>query len=157
MECRECGCERMDRAGEFHGRDATSLISNRLAIKPAFLPRLDTAARRVSTPGMGRNKIIKICCITGFVLAEIYMIFAVLAPYRPGMPGRTFIPISAIPKIEGIEPGTPPPPGALAMKLVVCAFFFGPFGAFVGLGAGLLIEGARQKIVTLRSASRPQK
>jgi hypothetical protein len=43
------------------------------------------------------------------------------------------------------------------MKLVVCAFFFGPFGAFVGLGAGLLIEGARQKIVSLRSASRPQK
>jgi hypothetical protein len=61
-----------------------------------------------------------------------------------------------IPKIEGVEPGAPPPPGALAMKLVVCAFFFGPFGACVGLGAGLLLEGARQKIVTLQSALRPR-
>ncbi len=106
---------------------------------------------------MGRNKIIKICSIAGFVLAEIYMVFAVLAPYRPGAPMRTFIPISAIPKIEGMAPGTPPPPAALAMKLAVCAFFFGPFGAFVGFGAGLLIEGARQKIVTLLPASRPRK
>ena len=134
-----------------------TLTSNRLAIKTAFLPRLDTAARHVSTSRMGRNKIIKICCITGFVLAEIYMLLVVLAPYRPGPVGRTFIPISAIPKIEGIAPGTPPPPGVLAMKIAVCAFFFGPFGAFVGFGAGLLIEGARQKIVTLRSASRPPK
>ena len=106
---------------------------------------------------MGRNKIIKICSIAGFVLAEIYMVFAVLAPYRPGAPMRTFIPISAIPKIEGMAPGTPPPPAALAMKLAVCAFFFGPFGAFVGFGAGLLIEGARQKAVTLLSASHPPK
>ncbi len=108
---------------------------------------------------MGRNRIIKICSIVGFVLAEIYMVFVVLAPYRPELASTTrmLIPKAAIPKIEGVEPGTPPPPGVLAMKLAVCAFFFGPFGAFVGLGAGLLIEGARQKIVSLRPASRPQK
>ena len=107
---------------------------------------------------MGRNKIIKIASIVGFVLAEIYMVFVVLAPYRPGLsaPTRMLIPKEAIPKIEGAVPGAPPPPGVLAMKLVVCAFFFGPFGACVGLGAGLLIEGARQKIVSLRSASRPR-
>ena len=106
---------------------------------------------------MGRNRIIKISCIVGFVLAEIYMVFAVLAPYRPGPPSRTIIPVEMIPKIEGAVPGAPPPPGALAMKLVVCAFFFGPFGACVGLGVGLLLEGARQKVVTLRSAFRPRK
>ena len=107
---------------------------------------------------MGRNKIIKIASIAGFVLAEIYMVFAVLAPYRPGLsaPTRMLMPKEAIPQIEGAVPGARPPAGAIAMKLVVCAFFFGPFGAFVGFGAGLLIEGARQKIVSLRSASRPQ-
>ncbi len=106
---------------------------------------------------MAGNRIVKICCIAGFVLAEIYMVFAVLAPYRPGPPARTIIPIEMIPKIEGGVPGAPPPPGVLAMKLVVCAFFFGPFGACVGLGAGLLLEGARQKAVTWRSAFRRPK
>ena len=106
---------------------------------------------------MGRSNVIKICCIIGFVLAEVYMVFAVLAPYRPGAPARMIIPASMIPKIEGVEPGAPPPPAAMAMKLAASAFFFGPFGALVGLGAGLLIEGARQKIVTWRSASRSQR
>lgn len=106
---------------------------------------------------MARNRIIKICSIIGFVLAEVYMVFVVLAPYSPGPPMRMIIPKEMIPKIEGAVPGAPPPPGVLAMKLAVCAFFFGPFGACIGLGAGLLIEGARQKIVTLRSAFRPQK
>jgi hypothetical protein len=107
---------------------------------------------------MGRNRIIKVCCIIGFVLAEIYMVFVVLAPLRaPGSPEpttRMILPKEMIPKIDGAVPGAPPPPGALAMKLVVCAFFFGPFGACVGLGVGLLLEGARQKIVTLQSAFR---
>ncbi len=107
---------------------------------------------------MGRNKIVKISCIVGFVLAEIYMVFLVLAPPRaPGSPPpatRMIIPREMMPKVEG-EPGARPPAGTVAMKLVVCAFFFGPFGACVGLGAGLLIEGARQKIVSWRSASRP--
>ena len=91
------------------------------------------------------------------MLAEIYMVFAVLAPYSPGEPARMIIPKEMIPKIEGAVPGVPPPPGALAMKLAVSAFFFGPFGAFVGLGVGLLIEGGRQKIVTLQSAFRQRK
>ena len=106
---------------------------------------------------MGKNRIIKICCIIGFVLAEIYMVFVVLAPYKPGPHARMIIPEAMIPKIEGVAPGTPTPPGVIAVKLVVCAFFFGPFGACVGLGAGLLIEGARQKLVTLQSAFRPRK
>ena len=125
-----------------------------------FQPHLlDTAARRVSTLRMGRNRIIKICCIVGFVLAEIYMVFTVLAPYnsRLASPTRMIIPKEAMPKIEGVEPGTQPTPRELAMKLAVCAFFFGPFGAFVGLGVGLLLEGARQKIVSWKSAFLPRK
>lgn len=108
---------------------------------------------------MGQNRIIKICCIVGFVLAEIYMVFTMLAPYRPELasPTRMIIPKEMIPKIDGGVPGAPPPPGVVAMKLAVGAFFFGPFGALVGLGAGLLLDGARQKIVTWRSASRPPK
>ena len=103
---------------------------------------------------MGRNKIVKIASITGFVLAEIYMLFVVLAPIAPGAPGRMIIPKEMMPKIEGAVPGAPPPLSVRLMRVVVSAVFFGPFGACVGLGAGLLIEGARQKIVSLRSASR---
>ena len=119
-----------------------------------IVPWLDTAIRRGSSAGMVRNNVVKICCIAGFVLAEIYMAFTVLAPSRPGLPARMIIPKEMIPKAEGVAPGTPPPPAATAMRLVVLGVFFGPFGACVGLGAGLLLEGARQKIVTWRSASR---
>jgi hypothetical protein len=109
---------------------------------------------------MGRNRIIKICCIVGFVLAEVYMVFVVLAPPRaPGSPEpstRMFIPKEMIPPIEGAVPGAPPPATRI-MQLVIAAFFFGPFGACVGLGAGLLIEGARQKLFTLQSAFRQRK
>ena len=104
---------------------------------------------------MGGNKLVKICVIVGFVLAEVYMVFAVLAPYRPGPPvGRMIIPEAMIPKVEGVAPGTPPPPGTLAVKLAVCAFFFGPFGACVGLGVGLLLDGARRKAASWREAPR---
>ncbi len=107
---------------------------------------------------MGRNQIVKICCIAGFLAAEAYMTVLVLAPYKPELAAKTrmIIPKEMIPPEPGIGPNTPTPPGTIAVKLAVCAFFFGPFGAFVGFGAGLLIEGARQKIVTWRSASRPQ-
>jgi hypothetical protein len=102
---------------------------------------------------MPRRNLAKICTIIGFILAEIYMVFAVLAPYRPGKPARMIIPESMIPKIEGVAPGTPPPPGALAVKLAVCAVFFGPFGACVGLGVGLLVQGGLDKLATSRRSS----
>ena len=106
---------------------------------------------------MRQNRIIKVCSIVGFVLAEVYMVFVMLAPYRPELasPTRMIIPKEMIPKIDGDLKGAPAPPGVVVMKLALGAFFFGPFGALVGLGAGLLLEGARQKIVTWRSASRP--
>jgi hypothetical protein len=105
---------------------------------------------------MARRNLVKICCIIGFILAEIYMVFAVLAPYRPGVPARMIIPESMIPKIEGVAPGTMPPPGAMAVKLAVCAIFFGPFGACVGLGVGLLLQGGLDKVATWRRASNRQ-
>ena len=104
---------------------------------------------------MAGNNLVKICCIVGFVLAEVYMVFVVLAPYRPGQPARMIIPEAMIPKFEGIAPGTQAPAGTMVVKLIVWGFFFGPFGALVGLGAGLLVEGARQKVTTWRAASRP--
>ena len=58
--------------------------------------------------------------IAGFILGEAYMLFAVLAPYRTG---------------------APIPADTLIGKLIVFAIFFGPFGALVGLGVGLLVSG----------------
>ena len=107
---------------------------------------------------MGGNKLVKICVIAGFVLAEVYMAFVVLAPTRSGPPPptRMIIPEAMIPKVEGVAPGTRPPPMAVVTRLAVSAFFFGPFGACVGLGAGLLLEGARQKVASWRGASHRQ-
>ena len=108
---------------------------------------------------MGRNRIVKICSIAGFVLAEIYMVFMVLAPYNPAVaaPTRMLIPKEAIPKLEGAVPGVPRPASVIVMQLAGYGIFLGPFGACVGLGVGLLIEGARQKIVSWQSSSRPRK
>ena len=94
----------------------------------------------------GKN-LVKICSIVGFVLAEIYMVFVVLAPNVPGyQTSRMWFPKEDIPAAEGVAPYSKPPVGAQIQRLAVCAIFFGPFGAFVGLGVGLLLEGARQKL-----------
>jgi hypothetical protein len=63
--------------------------------------------------------LVKLFTIAGFVFGEIYMLYAVLAPYRTG---------AAIPA------------SALVWKIIASAFFFGPFGAAVGLGVGLLVS-----------------
>ena len=89
-------------------------------------------------------------CIVGFILAEIYMLLVVLAPYGHevghGLP-------APIPFEVAIPPGTPPPPGAVAMRIAVAAIFFGPFGALVGLGVGLLFSAAVQWFGGRKSAS----
>ena len=107
---------------------------------------------------MAGNQLVKICVIAGFVLAEVYMAFVVLAPTRSGPPPptRMIIPEAMIPKVEGVAPGTQPPPMVVVTRLAVCAFFFGPFGACVGLGAGLLLDGARRKAASWRGVSRPR-
>ncbi len=62
--------------------------------------------------------------IAGFILGEIYMLFAALAPYYNG----TEVPLD----------------GKL-MRIFAGAFFFGPFGAAAGLGIGLLVGAVWRK------------
>src|SRR5687768_2393776 len=93
---------------------------------------------------MRRVNLVKTCSILGFILAEVYMLFVVLAPNVPGKESRMFIPASMIPKAEGVAPGTEAPLGAKIRRVLVSAVFFGPFGAMAGVGVGLLLEGARQ-------------
>ena len=65
----------------------------------------------------GRN-LTKPFSIGGFILGEIYLVIAALAPYHTGAE------ISTAGKLSRIAGGF---------------FFFGPFGAAAGLGIGLLI------------------
>ena len=65
----------------------------------------------------GRN-VTKPFSIGGFVLAEIYMLFTVLAPLKSGVPV---------------------PPDYQVWRVLCAAIFFGPLGALVGLGLGLLV------------------
>ena len=85
----------------------------------------------------GRN-LAKPFSIAGFILAEIYMLFTVLGPY-----GRETQPLPMPPLTEAAVPaGTPAPASAKVTRVLICAFFFGPFGALVGTGVGLLVSGA---------------
>ena len=86
----------------------------------------------------GRN-LAKPFAIAGFILGEIYMLFAVLSDY-----GRTAkeTPVP-IPEVSAVPVGTPPPTGAKISRVVVSALFFGPFGAIAGTGLGLLASGVR--------------
>jgi hypothetical protein len=61
--------------------------------------------------------------IGGFVVAEIIMVLVMLAPNLKGAPR--------------------PPVDHLLIRLLVGAFFFGPFGLAAGTGLGLLFNGSR--------------
>lgn len=95
---------------------------------------------------MRRVNLVKACSIVGFVLAELYMLFVVLAPNRAGMTSRMLIPESLIPRENDPPAGAPVPVSAKVKRVFVAAFFFGPFGAMAGLGLGLLLEGIRQRL-----------
>lgn len=66
-----------------------------------------------------RRNLSKPFTIAGFALGEIYMLFAVLAPYRTG---------------------APIPAEVLVWKIIASAIFFGPFGGAIGLGIGLIVS-----------------
>lgn len=89
-------------------------------------------------------------CIAGFILAEIYMLLVVLAPYG-NEPSRGLA--MEIPVEVGVPVGTPPPLGAVLTRLAAYSIFFGPFGALVGLGVGLLFSGLVQWLRRTRTPS----
>ncbi len=81
----------------------------------------------------GRN-LAKPFAIAGFILAELYMLFTVLAPY-----GRETHALQIpIPERAPVAALTPPPVEAKVTRVLIAAVFFGPFGAIVGTGLGLL-------------------
>ena len=85
----------------------------------------------------GRN-LAKPFAIAGFIFAEIYMLFAVLGPYgREAHP----LPVPPLAVAADIPAGTPPPMSAKITRVLVSSIFFGPFGALVGTGVGLLVSG----------------
>lgn len=86
----------------------------------------------------GRN-LAKPFAIVGFLLAEAYMLFTVLGPYSRETHALPF----PVPEIVAVEPGAPVPPGAKVSRVLICALFFGPFGAIAGTGLGLLASGLR--------------
>ncbi len=95
--------------------------------------------------------LVKVCTILGAVLALVYMVFVMLAPNVKYGKSRMLIPEILIPKPPAdIAPGTQPPASVKAKRIIVGAIFFAPFGAMAGLGAGLLLDGARR---TLRGFS----
>jgi hypothetical protein len=88
---------------------------------------------------MPRRNLAKPFAIAGFILAEIYMLLTVLGPYSqvvrpPPMP---------IPEIHNVPSGTKPPLSAQIQTTLIAALFFGPFGAIVGTGLGLVVSGIR--------------
>lgn len=85
----------------------------------------------------GRN-LAKPFAIAGFILAEIYMLATVLGDY-----GRETHPLPVpLPETAAVEPGTPVPMGAKISRVLIASVFFGPLGAVVGTGVGLLVSGA---------------
>ncbi|MEP6672744.1 MAG: hypothetical protein ABJF10_26505 [Chthoniobacter sp.] len=87
----------------------------------------------------GRN-LAKPFAIAGFILAEIYMLFTVLGHYGHE---TQLLPAPPLAEAVAVPAGTPPPLSAKITRVVVCAVFFGPFGALVGTGVGLLVSGLR--------------
>lgn len=82
-------------------------------------------------------------CIAGIILAEIYMLLVVLAPYGRGQKRGLLV---EVPFHEAVPAWTPPPPSAVVTRVLVSAVFFGPFGGLVGLGVGLVFSAVVQAV-----------
>ncbi len=93
--------------------------------------------------------------IAGFVLGEVYMVLLCLAPYRKAPPPRLPMGVELPIPPSTLPPGTPIPTDALALKMAVSAIFFGPFGALVGMGIGLLIGALLDRIWPLPETAPP--
>jgi hypothetical protein len=88
-------------------------------------------------------------CIAGFILAEIYMLLIVLAPYGQGQGRRLPVPIPF--EEPNVPSGTPRPLATTLTTIAVLAVFMGPFGALAGLGVGLLVSAVLQWLAQRRS------
>lgn len=104
---------------------------------------------------MLRRNYAKPFSIAGFILGEIYMVLLCLAPYRSGPPGRLPMNMQLPVPPSDLPPGTPIPTDALVIKMAVSAIFFGPFGALVGMGIGLLIGGLIDSLWPRRDPAPP--
>lgn len=83
-------------------------------------------------------------CIAGFILAEIYMLFVVLAPNTGRPEGRTLL----SPMIFEATPAesVAVPTGYKIGRVLVAGIYFGPAGALVGLGVGLVVSAVVQAV-----------
>lgn len=93
--------------------------------------------------------------IAGFILGEVYMALLCLAPYRQGPPARLPMGVELPIPPSPLPPGTAIPTDALIWKMIASSIFFGPFGALVGMGIGLLIGGLMDKIWPLPDSAPP--
>jgi hypothetical protein len=87
--------------------------------------------------------IVKKASVIGLIAGELLMLWVFLAPFskHPALPARMVVPKEMIPQAAPEDMGKPVPWDVQVVRLAVGAVFFGPFGAFVGLGFGLLIQG----------------
>lgn len=101
-----------------------------------------------AVPAPIRN-LVKPFSIAGFVLAEIYMLFTVLAPNAPVLVFYT----APVP-VPVLLTSVPAPLWAKIARIAACSLFFGPFGALVGMGVGLLVTGLVNQIRNLLNGSK---
>jgi hypothetical protein len=104
---------------------------------------------------MPSRNYIKPFSIAGFILGEIYMVLLCLAPYRKAPPPRLPMGVELPIPPSDLPVGTPIPTDALALKMAVSAIFFGPFGALVGMGVGILIGALLDRIWPLPEPALP--
>jgi hypothetical protein len=103
----------------------------------------------VATPSLNLTKPFT---VAGFILAEVYMLYTVLGPNltsMPNLPVLSALSIASSSLFAGLSPafgGISPPMWANVSRVAAAAIFFGPFGALVGMGAGLLATGLLQRL-----------
>ncbi len=97
----------------------------------------------------GRN-VTKPFSIAGFILGELYMLYTVLAPQHGGATpfDVVFLASTSAASIAGpfqffalLTPlyTAAPPVGFQIWAVLSAGLFFGPFGALIGMGLGLLV------------------
>ncbi len=83
-------------------------------------------------------------CIAGFILAEIYMLFVVLAPNTGHAQHRVLLAPVAF-ESRAADPALVPT-GYKVGRVLVAGMYFGPAGALVGLGVGLVFSAVLQAV-----------